>query len=162
MSAAIRFLAPDHARYEGVRPIQAWGLRLFYALMLVLVAPQAWHTLLTHDGAWDPTRAVAWCVWAAYPTLSLLGVFKPLKMLPLMLFMLFYKALWLAVVAAPLWKAGQLAGTPAGEMAQVFEWVWVPALVVPWGYVARNYVPWPRAVGARAIDVDRHESAAAH
>jgi hypothetical protein len=144
MSAATRFFTADPARNEGVRPFHVWGLRVFFGLMCVLVAPQAWSTLLTHQGAWDPTRAVAWCVWAAYPTLSILGVFKPLKMLPVMLFMLFYKSLWLAVVAYPLWKTGQLAGTPAGEMAQVFMWVWIPALVVPWGYAARSYLPWTR------------------
>ena len=95
-------------------------------------------------GPWDPTRAVAWCVWAAYPTLSFLGVFKPLKMLPVMLFMLFYKGLWLAFVVYPLWSTGQLAGSPADEMAHVFMWVWIPALFVPWGYVARTYLPLPR------------------
>lgn len=138
------FFMPDHVRHEGVRPIQIWGLRLFFGLMALLVAPQAWSTLLSHQGPWDPTKAVAWCVWAAYPTLSLLGVFKPLKLLPIMLFMLFYKGLWLAFVAYPLWSAGQLAGTPTGAMARVFVGVWIPALFVPWGYAARTYLPWPR------------------
>ena len=143
MPKLIQLFQPDRLRYEGVRPIQVWGLRLFYGLMAALVAPQAWTTLATHQGPWDPTRAVAWCVWAAYPTLSLLGVFKPLKLLPVMVFMLFYKGLWLAFVAYPLWSTGQLAGSPAYEMAHVFMWVWIPALFVPWGYVARTYLPWP-------------------
>ena len=134
---------PDHDRYEGVRPIQIWGLRLFYGLMFAFVATQAWMTLLTHQGPWDPTKAVAWCVWAAYPTMAFLGVFKPLKMLPIMLFMLFYKSLWLAFVAYPLWSTGQLAGSPADEMAHVFSGVWMVALFVPWGYVARTYLPLP-------------------
>lgn len=143
MSSFTTLFKPDHVRYEGVRPINIWGLRLFYGLMFAFVATQAWTTLLTHQGPWDPTRAVAWCVWAAYPTMSFLGVFKPLKMLPLMLFMLFYKGLWLAFVAYPLWSAGQLAGSPADEMAHVFIGIWIPALFVPWGYVARTYLPLP-------------------
>ena len=151
MASIARAFQPDHARYEGVRPINIWGLRLFYGLMAALVAPQAWSTLLTHQGDWDPTRAVAWCVWAAYPTLSLLGVFKPLKLLPLMLFMLFYKGLWLAFVAYPLWANGQLAGSPADAMAHVFIGIWIPALFVPWGYVARTYLPLPRGASAAAL-----------
>jgi len=143
MSSLTGLFKPDHIRYEGVRPINIWGLRLFYGLMFAFVATQAWTTLLTHQGPWDPTRAVAWCVWAAYPTMSLLGVFKPLKMLPIMLFMLFYKGLWLAFVAYPLWSTGQLAGSPADEMARVFMGIWIPALFVPWGYVARTYLPLP-------------------
>ena len=46
-------------RHEGVRPFNIWGLRLFYFLMLVFVVPDAWHGLLTHQGPWDPLRAVA-------------------------------------------------------------------------------------------------------
>ena len=143
MASITRLFQPDHARYEGVRPIHIWALRLFYGLMAAFVATDAWTGLLTHQGPWDPYKAMAVCVWAAYPTLAFLGVFKPLKLLPIMLFMLFYKTLWLAFVAYPSWSSGQLAGSPAEEMARVFMWVWLPALAVPWGYVARTYLPLP-------------------
>jgi hypothetical protein len=36
-----RFFAPD-PRFDGVRPVQIWGLRLFYFLMLVFVAFPLW------------------------------------------------------------------------------------------------------------------------
>jgi hypothetical protein len=137
-----RLFTPDHARYEGVRPINVHALRLFYFLMVAFVGTDAWRALLTHQGAWDSTRAVAWCVWAAYPTLSVLGLIHPLRMLPLMLFMIFYKVLWLIVVAYPLWQAGTLAASAANERAHIFAWVWLPILVVPWGYVWRTYVAW--------------------
>lgn len=52
-------------RHEGVRPFNVWGLRLFYLLMLVFVAPSAWRVLLNHEGAWDPLHAVAWALWQA-------------------------------------------------------------------------------------------------
>ena len=38
----------DPLRHEGVRPVNIWGLRLFYFLMLVFVAPFAWRVLLAH------------------------------------------------------------------------------------------------------------------
>lgn len=101
MTAIVRLFSPD-PRHDGVRPIQLWGLRLFYALMLVGVTPTAWRVLLTHDGAWDPLRGVAWAVWATYPALAVFGLFKPLRWLPLLFFTLGYKAVWLAVVAWPL------------------------------------------------------------
>jgi hypothetical protein len=134
---------PDHERYDGVRPINVWLLRVFYFLMAAFVGTDAWRTILTHQGAWDPVRAVAWCGWAAYPTLAVLGLVHPLRMLPIMLFMIFYKTLWLAVVAYPLWRAGTLGASPANEMAHVFIWVCVPLVVLPWGYVWRTYVRWP-------------------
>lgn len=142
MSALTTFFTSNPARHEGVRPINIWGLRLFYGLMFFMVAPTAWKVLLTHEGPWEPLQAVAWSVWAAYPTMSFLGLFKPLKMLPIMLFMLFYKAIWLGVVAYPLWSTGQLTGSPVEEMAYTFAGIALPFLLVPWGYVVRTYMPW--------------------
>jgi hypothetical protein len=137
---------PDHARHEGVRPIQIHLLRLVYFLMAVFVATDSWTSILAHKGPWDPVRAVAFCAWASYSTLSVLGLIHPLRMLPLMLFMIGYKLLWLAVVAWPLWRTGTLAGSSAEAMTLVFLWIPLPMVAVPWGYVVRNFVLPPRRV----------------
>jgi hypothetical protein len=136
------------ARHEGVRPIQIWGLRLFYALMAAFVATNAWGVLLAHTGPWEPMAALAWCVWAAYPTLAVLGLLHPLRMLPIMLFTLGYKTLWFVFVAWPLWRDGALAGSSAEAITNSFLAVPVLALVVPWGYVWRTYVLPPRRAAA--------------
>jgi len=137
-------------RHEGVRPIHIWGLRLFYALMLAFVATDAWRGLLTHQGPWDPLRAVAVCVWATYPTLAFFGLLRPLRWLPLMFFTIGYKALWLAFVAWPLWKAGALWGTPTGDVAAAFLPLPLLVAAVPWGYAWRTYAWSPRATDRRA------------
>ena len=139
MSIATMF-APDHARYEGVRPINIYLLRLFFFLIAAFVGSEAYLTLLRHEGAWNHTVALTWCVFAAYSTLSVLGLFKPLRFLPIMLFVLLYKSFWLLAVAVPLWRTGTMAGNPAEEMAGVFMWIPVLFLVIPWGYVWRTYV----------------------
>jgi hypothetical protein len=139
MSTITYLFTPNHARYEGVRPINVHLLRLFYFLMAAFIATQSWSTILTHQGPWDHVRAVAWCVWAAYTTMSVLGLVHPLRMLPIFVFMIFYKTLWLVVVALPLWRAGQLTG-PVAEMARVFIGAPLLTLVVPWGYFFRQYV----------------------
>lgn len=132
--------APDHLRYEGVRPINIYLLRLFFFLIAVFVGSEAWLTLINHQGAWNHTVALTWCVFAAYSTLSIIGLFRPLRMLPIMLFVLIYKSLWLIVVAVPLWRSGTMTGNPAEEMAGVFMWVPVLFLVIPWRYVWQTYV----------------------
>lgn len=139
----VRFFAPA-PRHEGVRPVQIWGLRLFFFLMLVFVAPFAWRGLLTHDGPWDPLRAIAFSVWATYPALALFGLLRPLRWLPLMFFAIGYKTIWLAFVAYPLWQAGTLWGTPTGEVASSFLALPLLAAVVPWGYAWRTYFALPR------------------
>ncbi len=131
---------PDYEQYEGVRRINIYVMRLFFALMFVFVATDAWKVIFTHEGPWDPTKAVAWCAWAAYSTLAILGVFHTLRMLPIMLFMIFYKALWLIVVAYPLWSNGTLKGSPAEEMTYVFLGIIVPIIFMPWKYVFNKYI----------------------
>ena len=42
-----------------------------------------------------------------------LGIVRPLKMLPIVLLEIFYKVLWLILVAYPLWSKGKLTGSPA-------------------------------------------------
>ena len=135
---------PDYVRYEGVRPIKIHLLRLIYLLMFVFVGSDSWISIVTHQGPWDHVRAVAFCVWASYSTLSVLGLIHPLRMLPIILFMIGYKVLWLVVVAYPLWRAGALAGSPAEEMTRVFLWIPLPILAVPWKYVFQNYVMWSK------------------
>jgi hypothetical protein len=137
-------LARDEARHEGVRPINIFLLRVIYLLMCTLMARTAWTSILLHQGAWEPYRAMATCVWAAYGSLALLGLLQPLRMLPLVLFMIFYKSLWLAVVALPLLRAGALAGSSAEELTYIFLAAPVFALCVPWGHVVRRFVMAPR------------------
>ena len=95
MSIIKTIFTPDYVHYEGVRRINIYLLRLIYFLMLVFVGSDSWRAIITHQGPWDHVRAVAFCVWASYSTLSVLGLIHPLKMLPIMIFMIFYKALWL-------------------------------------------------------------------
>jgi hypothetical protein len=159
-----RIFRPDHARYQGVRPINIYLLRLLYFLMAALVATDAWRSIITLEGPWDHIRAVATCVWATYPTLPILGLIHPLRMLPIMFCAICYKAIWLAV-AYPLWSAGALAGSPAEEMTKAFLWLPLAIIAVPWGYSFRRYVIWrqarrPRSIpGPATLTKERHRSA---
>jgi hypothetical protein len=138
--ALARIFTPDHVRWEGVRPINIYLLRTVYLLAGVFVTAESWYEIFTHEGSWNHIRGVAVAVWASYPLLCLLGVFKPLKLLPIMVFIVLYKSIWMAVVAIPMWRAGTLVGSPAEEMARVFMWVPLALFVVPWGYFFREFV----------------------
>jgi hypothetical protein len=110
-------------RHEGVPKINIYLLRLLYV-------------------------AVAWSVWTAFATLAGIGIIRPVKMLPIVLLEIFYKVLWLILVAYPLWSKGALAGSPAEDMTSQFVWVILPIVAVPWRYVFANYVYQPRKVEA--------------
>ena len=144
MSIAAIF-RPDHVRYEGVRPINIYVLRLFYFLIAIFLSFDAWSVILTHEGPWENhVRAVAFCMWATYGALSALGIIHPLKMLPIMMFTIGYKTLWLIIVAYPLWRDNALIGSPAEAMARIFLWTPLLVIAVPWGYVFRTYVMWSK------------------
>lgn len=130
----------DYVRYDGVRGINVYLLRALYFLMATLLAMDVWTYILSHKGPWEPQDAMAWSVWAGFSTLAILGVFHPVKMIPILLLDIFYKSLWLILVAYPLWRAGTLAGSHAESETYVFLPVIIVILIMPWGYVFRNYV----------------------
>ena len=142
MSSFTAAFRPNYERYEGVRPINIYLLRLLFLLVVVFVGSDSWSAILKHEGPWNHVRAAALCMWATYALLSIFGLFHPLKWLPLVIFEIIYKIIWLAVVAYPLWSANQLAGSPAEEMTHAFLWVILPIVAMPWGYAFRTYV-WP-------------------
>ena len=106
-------LTRDYERYEGVRPIQIFAMRVGYLLVVVLVGNIAWSRLLAHEGPWDPVVAAALSMGAGSAALSVFGLIHPLRWLPLVLFEIAYKSIWLIVVAYPLWATDRLAGSPA-------------------------------------------------
>jgi hypothetical protein len=131
-------------QHEGVRRINIYLLRLVFILMFFVLGKDTWTQILTHQGAWNPTAAIAWCVWTAFATLAGLGIFRPLKMLPILLLEIFYKVLWLVIVAYPLWSTGKLSGSSAEGTTSAFLWVILPIVAVPWSYVFSTYF-WKRA-----------------
>ena len=140
IAKAIKAIFQRSERYEGVRRINIYLLRLLYILMFFVLGKVTWTAILTHQGPWDPTDAVAWSVWTAFATLAGLGFIRPLKMLPILLLEIFYKVLWLIIVAYPLWSTGSLAGSAAQATTASFLWVILPIVAVPWGYAFTTYV----------------------
>jgi len=126
--------------YDGVRPIQIYLLRLVFGLTFVFVGMDSWGKILSQKEIWEPLNAVAYSVWGAYSMLSLLGILNPLKMLPIIVFQVFYKVIWLIIVAYPLWIGGTLIESPAYGMAIAFMWVLLPIVAMPWVYFFKSIV----------------------
>lgn len=152
MPLSIRSIfAPDYERYEGVRRINVYLLRLLFVLMFLFLGRDAWTYILTHEGPWNPDEAVAWSVFASFSVLAVLGIIRPLKMLPLVLLEIAYKVLWLILVAYPLWSTDRLADSPAEARTFAFLLVVLPIMAMPWKYAFDHYVRGRRHA-ARAPD----------
>lgn len=70
----------------------------------------------------------------------------PLKMVPILLFEMTWKLVWLAAFGLPQWRSGTASPQLAGDLWSIGAFPLVCALVIPWGYVWRHYV---RAPGER-------------
>jgi hypothetical protein len=134
-----------HQRY-GVSRLNVFLLRALYLLMAVFLGQDAWTHIATFEGTWDPEAAAAWSVWAAFSLLAVIGLFHPVRMLPIILLEIVYKTIWLVLVGFPMWSAGTLEGR-SEEMMFSFLFVVLPVIATPWGYVFRAYFQRDRGDG---------------
>jgi len=119
-----------------------YALRALYLLMAVGQGAIQWPLILHHAAPWSMMSGVAHALLAALSLIALLGLRYPLKMLPLLLFELAWKTIWLAGIALPLWLAGQVDADTAETVKACLLGIVVP-FVLPWGYLIENYVKTP-------------------
>lgn len=131
-------------------------LRALYLLVSVGLGLVVWPGVIHHDKPWELMQGVEQCMLAAFSALSILGLRYPLQMLPLLLWEILWKAIWLLVVAYPLWAAGQLDQQTAGVATDCLVVVIFPFLI-PWDYVYAHYLkrrgdPWRFAGTGRSLE----------
>ena len=90
----------------------------------------------------------------ALSLLAFLGLRYPLQMLPILLFELAWKLIWVAVVVLPLWLANQIDPATLRVFYSCLV-VLIVLAVIPWRYVVAHYVtkpgdPW-RSDRTRAV-----------
>lgn len=121
-------------------------LRAMYLLIVVGLGVQIWPDLLQHSGSWAKRYGDTVALLAGLSVMCLWGLWRPLRMLPVLIFELVWKLLWLLLIALPLWWNGQLdEATRATIFACAMGVVLVP-LALPWGYVWRTYIRRPKHV----------------
>ena len=130
----------DYEHNEGVPRINIYLLKLLFTLMFFFLTYDSWNHILNHTGPWNNANAAAWCMWGSYSVISFIGILRPLKMLPIVLFEIIYKISWLAIVSYPLWVKNELIGSPAEGMTNIFVWVVFPIVAMPWKYFFITYI----------------------
>lgn len=87
-------------------------------------------------------EGVVSCMLGAFSALSLLGLRYPLQMLPVLLWEIAWKTLWLIVIAVPIWSAGTMDEANWSIAVGVLGVLAIP-FFIPWGYVFASYVKKP-------------------
>jgi len=121
-------------------------LRFGFLVFGVGLVVTKWPLFFTHDEPWPLFEGVETCMLVALSLLSFLGLRYPIKMLPILLFEIGWKFLWLAVIGVPLLIAGDI---DSATLSVLFACLWVVIVVavVPWRFVVRQFVtgkgdPW--------------------
>ena len=129
--------------------LRLYVLRATYLFVVVGLGLTVWPSILNHTPAWPLMNGVVSCLLGGVSILAALGIRYPLQMLPVLLFELIWKSIWLISVALPLWSAGQMDARTWSTVIDCLVGVTVMPIVIPWGYVISNYVkrpgdPWKR------------------
>jgi hypothetical protein len=144
MTFSLRAIFQRDERYEGVRGINIYLLRLVFLLMFFVLGRETWTHILTHQRSWEPTNAEAWCVWTAFATLAGIGIIRPLKMLPILLLEIFLQSPVAYSCGLPTLVKGHVGGFTSGRDHNGVLWVILPIVAVPWGYAFVNYIYRPK------------------
>ncbi|MFN2601489.1 MAG: hypothetical protein ABR582_01900 [Gemmatimonadaceae bacterium] len=124
-----------------VSMMRLYLLRALYALICFGEGSRIW-PLVFHHGQWSMMHSVAIALLAAFTALCALGIRYPLQMLPLLLFEVLWKTIWLTAIALPLWRTNQLNGEMLETTRDTLVVVIIP-FILPWGYIWANYVKKP-------------------
>ncbi len=121
-------------------PLSGWRinlLRLAYAPLVLGLAVFQLPLLAEIGTDRDIMHGIVVCMLSALCLLSIVGLFRPIAMLPLLMFEIAWKALWLVFVALPAWRAGPVPPAIAENLFAVALVVPIIALV-PWDFVFRR------------------------
>jgi hypothetical protein len=131
-----------HAPATGLSTRRVNVMRIGFAFMGVGLAIVKWPVLAQGAQALPVMEGVVTCLLTAMGLLAFLGLRYPVRMLPILLFEVTWKIIWMAAVAVPHLIAGDL-DAEAGAVLFNCSFVVIIIAVVPWDHVWRRFVRTP-------------------
>lgn len=147
MNSAINSGAPptdaeSHTGFPQLSLARLYGLRVFYLVIAAGLGVFVWPDVIRHTPDFAAAQGVRCALLAGLGLTAAFGLRYPIQMLPILLFELIWKAIYLIAFALPLWSAHQITAAVAEDIkAVLMVVVFIP--LVPWGYVVRHYVLKP-------------------
>ena len=117
-------------------------LRAMYLLLVIGGAIEFLPQLIGHE----PTaRGVIPSMLGGLWVLACFGLRYPLQMIPILLFELAWKTIWLLDYGLPQWRAGVHTAQFTGDFKAIALGPLLLIPIIPWGYVFRHYLKKPGA-----------------
>lgn len=115
-----------------------YTLRLAYLVMAAGLGVFVWPDVIHHTNAFAAARGIQVALLAGLGATAALGLRYPVRMLPILLFELTWKAIYLVAFALPLWSAHEISAATAEDIKAVLMVViFIP--LIPWRYVFAQF-----------------------
>ena len=115
-----------------------YTLRVAYLIMAVGLGVFVWPSVIRHTNEFAIVQGAQAAMLAGLGAIAALGLRYPAQMLPLLLFEVAWKAIYLVAFAYPMWSAHQI--TPAmAEDVKAVSMVVILLPLIPWRYVFTHY-----------------------
>lgn len=119
--------------------LRLYLLRAVYLIIALGLALVVWPGLVHHGAPWGLAQGVVKCMLTAFSLLCILGIRYPLQLLPVLIWEMAWKTLWLLLVALPAWQSGQLDDSIIGTAYECAVAIIIP-LALPWRYLIAHYI----------------------
>jgi hypothetical protein len=139
VSTSDSFVSPRNDVPILFTTLRLYVLRAAYFLIFIFLTTQILPQVISRGPQYPHMSGVARALLAALGLLALLGVRYPVKMLPIMLFELAWKTIWVLAIGLPLRMAGQLDAAKAQTLVDCSVGVVICLVVIPWPYVIDTY-----------------------
>jgi len=118
--------------------VRLYLLRGCYLLLAVGLGVQLFPRLISVTATYPFYEGVVDVMLGALAITSIIGLFAPIKMLPILLFEIVWKVLWFAAVLVPRWRSETLDETMVANIFPIA--LVVPFIVVfPWRHAFREF-----------------------
>lgn len=125
-----------------VSTLRLYLLRAMYLLMAVGLGITVWPGILA-PGDVSHMGSVVRSILGALALMSLWGLRHPVKMLPILLFELLWKVIWVVAFGLGPWLGGELDPARQETLFACLMGVVLVPIAIPWDYVLRHYVRAP-------------------
>ena len=115
-----------------------YSLRVCYLILAVGLGLFMWPSVIHHTSEFAMRKGVQMSLLAGLGAMAALGLRYPVQMLPLLLFELTWKAIYLVAFALPLWLSHQINEAAAEDIqACLMVVIFIP--LIPWRYVFARF-----------------------
>lgn len=126
-------------RAEELSLFRLYTLRVAYLIMAGGLGVFIWPSVIRHTSDYAIAHGAEVAMLAGLGAVAALGFRYPVQMLPLLVFEVVWKAIYLIAFAYPVWSAHQV--TPAmAEDIKAVSMVVILLPLIPWRYVFTQYV----------------------